>query len=361
VDYAGKYKKSLEQIKDRYELFDVPYNGTDNNDYVNGLGFCCTDNGTSKAPAFRAMQSNDNPEKLQYYYHSDHLGSSSLITDLDGNVAQHIEYIPFGEVFIEERNNTWNTPYKFNAKELDEETGLYYYGARYYDPRISIWYGADPLQEEYPNVSTYCYTANNPIKFVDPNGMWLETAWDVTSLVIGVKSFVSSVKAGNVGAAIVDGIGIVADAAAVVLPIVPGGAGAAIKGIRAADKAVDAAKVANKVDNAVDGAKAVKAVDKTAETSRAARRETMRAERIPTSQQPKSQSKNASGREYSYDVPKEGGGTQTKSVQQQTKDRSHSDQPHWEAGKVKKDDWGNTQTNSYGRPKLDNDKSKVNY
>jgi RHS repeat-associated protein len=120
--------------------------------------------------ALRAMQANDNPEKLQYYYHSDHLGSSSLITDLDGNVAQHIEYVPFGEVFIEERNSTWNTPYKFNAKELDEETGLYYYGARYYDPRISIWYGADPLQEKYPGISTYCYTANNPVKFVDLDG-----------------------------------------------------------------------------------------------------------------------------------------------------------------------------------------------
>jgi RHS repeat-associated protein len=103
------------------------------------------------------------------------LGSSSLITDLDGNVAQHIEYVPFGEFFIEERNSTWNTPYKFNAKELDEETGLYYYGARYYDPRISIWYGADPLQEKYPGISTYCYTRNNPVNLIDPTGR--DTVW----------------------------------------------------------------------------------------------------------------------------------------------------------------------------------------
>jgi RHS repeat-associated protein len=82
-----------------------------------------------------------------------------------------VEYVPFGEVFIEERNNTWNTPYLFNAKELDEETGLYYYGARYYDPRISLWLSADPLQEKYPNVSTYAYCAQNPVKFVDPDGM----------------------------------------------------------------------------------------------------------------------------------------------------------------------------------------------
>ncbi len=85
-------------------------------------------------------------------------------------MVQHIEYVPFGEVFIEERNNTWNTPYLFNGKELDEETGLYYYGARYYNPRISLWYGVDPLAEKYPNISPYAYCANNPVKYVDPDG-----------------------------------------------------------------------------------------------------------------------------------------------------------------------------------------------
>jgi RHS repeat-associated protein len=84
--------------------------------------------------------------------------------------VQHIEYVPFGEVFIEERNNTWNTPYLFNAKELDEETGLYYYGARYYEPRISVWYGADPMQEKYTNVSSYAYCGNNPVRYIDPDG-----------------------------------------------------------------------------------------------------------------------------------------------------------------------------------------------
>jgi RHS repeat-associated protein len=98
------------------------------------------------------------------------LGSSSLITNLDGETVQHIEYVPFGEVFIEERNNTWNTPYLFNAKELDEETGLYYYGARYYDPRISLWLSTDPLQEKYPNVSAYAYCIQNPINIIDPDG-----------------------------------------------------------------------------------------------------------------------------------------------------------------------------------------------
>ncbi len=93
-----------------------------------------------------------------------------------------------------------------------------------------------------------------------------------------------------------------------------------------------------------------------------ARSEAMRKERIPTSQQPVSQSKNASGREYQYEVPKSGGGTGLKSVQQQTLDRSHPGQEHWEAGTVKTDPLtGEVRMNDYGRPKLINDKSKVDY
>jgi len=98
------------------------------------------------------------------------LDSSSLITNLDSQVVQHIEYVPFGEVFIEERNNRWNTPYLFNAKELDEKTGLYYYGARYYDSRSSVWLSTDPMQEKYPNKTPYHYCSNNPVNMVDPNG-----------------------------------------------------------------------------------------------------------------------------------------------------------------------------------------------
>ncbi len=90
---------------------------------------------------------------------------------------------------------------------------------------------------------------------VDPNGRWVETAWDVFSLATGAKSFVDNVKAGNVGAAIVDGIGVVADAAAVVLPVVPGGVGAGIKAVRAGEKAVDAVRTGEKV---VDATKSTK-------------------------------------------------------------------------------------------------------
>jgi RHS repeat-associated protein len=61
----------------------------------------------------------------------------------------------------------YHSPYKFNGKELDDETGFYYYGARYYDPRISIWASVDPLAEKYPSYSPYNYCANNPVKYID--------------------------------------------------------------------------------------------------------------------------------------------------------------------------------------------------
>ena len=177
VDYKVKYTQQLQIIKDNYATFAVPYNGEDNNDYVDGKGFCCNDGSLEAAQArvlARAAKNNfqegDTYEKMQFYYHPDHLGSSSYITNLDGEVMQHIEYVPFGEVFVEERNNIWNTPYLFNAKEFDEETGLYYYGARYYEPRVSLWISTDPMQEKTSNITTYAYCINNPVAYIDHDG-----------------------------------------------------------------------------------------------------------------------------------------------------------------------------------------------
>ena len=92
-----------------------------------------------------------------------------MVTDLDGRITQNVVYIPYGEVFVEERNGSWASPYLFNAKELDEETGLYYYGARYLDPAIVLWLSTDPLQGKHPGISPYNYCAGNPVKLVDPD------------------------------------------------------------------------------------------------------------------------------------------------------------------------------------------------
>ena len=129
-------------------------------------------------------------EKNLYFYHPDHLGSSSYITDREGRITQHTEYIAFGEVLFEEHSTSRTMPYLFNGKELDTETGLYYYGARYYDPRVSLWLNTDPLSGYNPiqetehyidgqhnngvfnpmNHNTYGYTYNNPVIYVDPTG-----------------------------------------------------------------------------------------------------------------------------------------------------------------------------------------------
>jgi RHS repeat-associated protein len=118
-----------------------------------------------------------------WWYHSDHLGSTSYITDILGMPCQYIEYLPFGEVMVQQStNNIFENVYKFNAKELDESTGYYYYGARYYDPAISIFLSVDPLAEKYPGINPYTYVANNPINFTDPTGMVIEPGsqkqWD---------------------------------------------------------------------------------------------------------------------------------------------------------------------------------------
>ncbi len=241
-----------DKIGKKEATFAVPYNGEDNNDYVDGKGFCCNDGSLEAAQArvmARAMKNNfqegDTYEKMQFYYHPDHLGSSSYITNLDGEVVQHIEYVPFGEVFVEERNNIWNTPYLFNAKEFDEETGLYYYGARYYDPRVSLWISVDPMQEENLSVSTYAYTLNNPVRFKDEDGkIPVETIWDAANVAMGVGSLINNIRSGNIGAAAVDGLGVVVDAAATIIPYVPGGVSSGIKAYRAGKVVVNATKTA---------------------------------------------------------------------------------------------------------------------
>ena len=119
-----------------YAKFEVPYYPNNNDDY----GYNLSDG------LRRSVSNPDSYGELAYFYHSDHLGSTSYVTDANGEVSQHVGYVPFGEVFIEELSSSakLNTPFLFNSKELDEETGLYYYGARYYDPKTSLWLSTDP-------------------------------------------------------------------------------------------------------------------------------------------------------------------------------------------------------------------------
>ncbi|WP_432892809.1 RHS repeat domain-containing protein [Treponema putidum] len=168
---------------------------------------------------------NEEQKAKQYYYHSDHLGSAQFVTDWKGRQYEHIEYTPYGELWTYKSKTamlfltTYNNflakqpaglieevaagldklPFRFTGKELDEETGLYYYGARYLDPKYSRWLSGDPALGEYipkapiddeakkhnenlpglggvyntVNLHVYHYAGNNPVKYVDPDGRLL--------------------------------------------------------------------------------------------------------------------------------------------------------------------------------------------
>ncbi len=145
------------------------------------------------APIFRnidELMQQDNDEGNLYFYHADHLGSSSWITDASGNVNQHLAYLPYGEQFIDERNDSHDIRFKFTGKERDTEikplganspnttenklfmrqTGLDYFGARYYSSGLSVWLSVDALAGKYPNQSPYGYVGNKPIMVIDPDG-----------------------------------------------------------------------------------------------------------------------------------------------------------------------------------------------
>jgi RHS repeat-associated protein len=118
------------------------------------------------------------------YFHDDHLGSTNFLTDSQQNLQSHEEYFPSGELWVDETFDQQHTqvPYLFTGKELDTETGLYYFGARYYDPRLSVWVSPDPILNSYvqgvpnrgvelpQNLGLYTYSWNNPVVVRDPNG-----------------------------------------------------------------------------------------------------------------------------------------------------------------------------------------------
>ena len=108
---------------------------------------------------------------LPYYFHRDHLGSTALVTDSVGNVDHRIEYTPDGSLFFQTVTGNYRTPYRFNAKEFDDDTELYYFGARYYDKNLGIWISPDPMTEDYPGVSPYAYCHGNPVNRIDLWGM----------------------------------------------------------------------------------------------------------------------------------------------------------------------------------------------
>ncbi|HEX2868065.1 MAG TPA: RHS repeat-associated core domain-containing protein [Ignavibacteriales bacterium] len=107
-----------------------------------------------------------------FYYVKDHLGSIRQTLSTSGAVQSAQDYYAFGGTLSSYVNGSTVDKYKFTAKERDTETGLDYFGARYYDSKICRWMSVDPLADRYPSLSPYNYCGNNPLMLTDPNGMW---------------------------------------------------------------------------------------------------------------------------------------------------------------------------------------------
>jgi RHS repeat-associated protein len=118
------------------------------------------------------------------FLHTNHLGSTEFVTTATGAVTEHYEQLPFGEGWVEEVGSGGSSvPYRFTGKEIDEETGLYYFGARHYDPATGLWLSADPAMRDYAtgnsrsggmgspaNLNAYGYGWNSPLRMTDPDG-----------------------------------------------------------------------------------------------------------------------------------------------------------------------------------------------
>ncbi len=142
-----------------------------------------------------------------YYYHSDHLGSSSIVTDDTGNKSEEIYYYPFGGT--RQDTGAVSVKHKFTGQGLDDETGLYYYGARYYDPQLGRFISPDSIVQapfDPQTLNRYSYCRNNPVYFVDPNGhdfglsaiiigaaigalmAGIQSDWDVQAMAMGAAA-----------------------------------------------------------------------------------------------------------------------------------------------------------------------------
>ncbi|MBI5748484.1 MAG: hypothetical protein HZA00_05105 [Nitrospinae bacterium] len=107
-----------------------------------------------------------------YYYHFDGLGSVTALTDAKGKVVQRYDYDSFGN--LKHHGHKVKQPYTYTAREYDRETGLYYYRARYYDPKMGRFISKDPfpgLTNLPQTLNHYSYVGNNPVKFIDPFGL----------------------------------------------------------------------------------------------------------------------------------------------------------------------------------------------
>ena len=127
-----------------------------------------------------------------YFYHPDHLGSATWITNsTNGLPVEFIHYMPFGEMWYNQQGSAYNERFRFTGKERDDETGYDFFGARYYASSLPLWLSVDPLADKYPYISPYAYCGWNPIKYVDPNGReWKDCDGNIIKDHSNIKAYI---------------------------------------------------------------------------------------------------------------------------------------------------------------------------
>src|ERR1044071_3519168 len=122
------------------------------------------------------------------YFHRNYINSTTLHTDESGQVLASIQYLPFGEIYSIDGRDVFRS--KFTGRELDYETGLYYFDSRYYDPRIGRFIATDDrLGGSFgasDALNRYAYVLNNPITGIDLDGHF---RWDIfADVLIGIAA-----------------------------------------------------------------------------------------------------------------------------------------------------------------------------
>jgi len=125
------------------------------------------------------IELNPNLQPTFYYHLKDHLGNIRAVVSPTATNSVHIDqtsdYYPFGMSISKNFTTTPTNKYKYNGKEEQETPGRWLdYGARFYDPQLGRWHVVDKFADVYTSLSPYCYTADNPVVLVDPNGMWID-------------------------------------------------------------------------------------------------------------------------------------------------------------------------------------------
>ena len=178
------------------------------------------------------------------YLHADHLGSTLAATDSNGTVlgGNQPRYYAFG---TERRPSIASLPtsFTYTGQRSDVGTGLMYYGARYYNSRLGTFVQPDTMVPQPSNpqsLNRYAYGLGNPVKYRDPTGHWVETAWDVLNIGWDIYEVKHDPSSPNIGALVVD-------VGAAVLPFVPAGVGLIARGGKAAKLGITAVSHADDV------------------------------------------------------------------------------------------------------------------